>query len=179
MAASERTIVFTNGQAQNISLPIGKYTYVSSTIPGYTDATVEGFEIRENTKRVELSITANGRLKVHVIDDLDEEIVSGSLQFSDSTGKTTYGAPAVINKGYATFKNVPYDESEGINVWISQPASDDTHDPIKTPQAEVLTEAESTAVIINKRETSTVDIALEDHNYPGIAGLTGSITFMG
>lgn len=176
---AERTITFTDGQARNVSLPLGKYTYVSSTIPGYTDAAVEGFEVTENTKLIELVIAANGKLKVHVIDDLDKEIVSGSLQLSNSTGTTTYGDAAIINKGYATFRNVPYDEANGIPVWISQPASDDDHDPIETPQAELLTDETTNATIYNQREVKTMTIKLEDANYPGITPLTGSITFVG
>lgn len=178
MADQERTINFVNGVAENVTLPVGNYTFVSSQIPGYTTATATDFTITRDTQTVTVTLTADGVLNIQVVDDLGNSITAGSLNLSNADGTTVYGSPVDIGTdGTATFNNVPYDTTTPVNVWVDQAASDPDHEPIDTPQAVEMDANPTTETIINDRVTTTVTVNATDANYPGITPLNGTLTY--
>lgn len=178
MAAQNYTLTVDNGQVTGAQLPVGTYTYVSNTIPGYTTGTLESFTITPSTTALDIFITADGTLTVNVKDDLGADITAGSLVFSSADGASEYGAAVNITNGTATFSNVPYDTA-GIALNIKQPASDESHDPIATPQAYSMTESPATTNIINQRKVITLDLTLADENYAGVTALNGNLVVNG
>lgn len=180
MAKQNYEIQFVNGVAQNVKLPIGTYTFVSTTIPGYADATADEFTITKDTQTVEIALTAQGELTVRVVDDLGNVIESGTVQLSDATGETTYGEPETIDtQGEATFANVPYDTNGGVSLWVKQTQSDAYHLPIADPEEVAMTQQDQTETIENERAPLDQNVTAVDANYPGIVPLTGNITVNG
>lgn len=180
MAATNHTIDFLNGSSTGtIILPVGTYSYVSNTIPGYADGTVEQFVITPSTTEVALEITANGTLTVIVKDDLDDPITSGVLQLSDETGATRYGSTENIVDGESVFENVPYLATTGIDFYIAQDSSDANHVPISDPQAVSMELQEQTETILNERLGVTVEFTMEDAYYAGITPITGDLVVNG
>ncbi len=179
MAASDYTITFLNGSSTApVMLPVGTYSFVSTTIPGYADGGVAQFTVTPATTSLALSITANGTLQVTVEDDLGNSITTGALQLSDQTGDTRYGAEAEIVDGEASFPNVPYVDT-GIDFYIAQDSSDENHEPIPTPQAVDMTEQIQTETMLNARKTVALNFTMEDANYAGITPVTGDLVMNG
>jgi len=176
---ADYTINFLNGSSTlPATLPVGTYSFVSTTIPGYTDGTVGQFTITPLTTSVALSITANGTLQVTVEDDLGNPITAGALQLSDATGTTRYGDAETIVAGDVTFANVPYTAS-AIDFFIAQNGSDANHDPITTPQAVAMTQQIQDETILNARKQVSVNFTMDDGNYAGISPITGGLTVNG
>ncbi|MCQ2442774.1 MAG: hypothetical protein MJ077_06610 [Oscillospiraceae bacterium] len=182
MAATNHTISFVDGKAENIKLPIGTYTYVSNTIPGYSEGgTVNSFTITKDTASLELKITANGELVINVKDDLDAPITAGNVQLSNSNGSVVYGNAADIAEGKATFTHVPYDDINGIGLYIGQAASDDDHDPIgtDTPVSYSMTATPGAVDIMNARKQVEFTLTLSDAFFTGITALNGDLVVNG
>lgn len=180
MAATNHTIDFLNGSSTGaINLPVGVYSYVSNTIPGYADGTVEQFTITPSSTAVSLEITANGTLTVVVEDDLGDPITSGVLQLSDQTGATRYGSTQDIVSGDAVFANVPYLAATGIDFYIDQDSSDASHEPISNPQAVSMELQAQTETLINERKLMPLTFTMEDVNYAGITPVTGELVVNG
>lgn len=177
MAATNHTLTFVNGVAV-ATLPVGTYTYVSSSVAGYKDATIESFTVTPQTTSLALTITANGNLTINVMDDLDTPITAGSLQFSNNDGTVKYGSAVEITDGTATFANVPYDEN-GIALFLSQEGSDESHVPIDTPQAISMTTSPQTENVLNERKPITFNMNLSDAIYEGITALNGDLVVNG
>ena len=67
MAASDYTINFQNGSStQPVTLPVGTYSFVSTTIPGYADGGIAQFTVEPTSTSIALSISASGTLEVTV-----------------------------------------------------------------------------------------------------------------
>lgn len=180
MAATNHTINFLNGSSTGaISLPVGVYSYVSNTIPGYADGTVNQFTITPSTTSVALEIAANGTLTVVVEDDLGAPITAGVLQLSDQTGATRYGGTEDIANGEAVFTSVPYLAATGIDFYIDQDSSDANHDPIPNPQAVSMELQAQTETILNERKLIPLTFTMEDANYAGITPVTGDLVVNG
>lgn len=178
MAASDYTISFLNGTSTSaVALPVGTYTFVSSTIPGYADGSVT-FDVTPTTTSLGLTITANGTLNVTVDDDLGDPITAGALQLSNDTGGTRYGSAENIVAGAASFANVPY-AAAGMAFYIAQDGSDDNHDPIATPQAVDMTLQTQSETVQNDRKSATVSFTMADANYAGITPVTGDLVMNG
>lgn len=179
MSVKNYELDFTNGLA-TADLPVGTYTYVSNTIAGYSEgATVESFTVTPTTSSIDITITADGTLNITVVDDLDTPITEGSVQLSNNDGTTRYGTAATIDSsGLASFANVPYDAT-GISLFVAQDASDDSHDPIDTPQAVSMTETPQSETILNDRKAIAVGINLTDAIYAGITPINGTLTVNG
>ena len=179
MSVQNYDLTFSNGLA-TANLPVGTYTYVSNTIAGYSEgATVDSFTVTPTTTSLNITITANGTLNISVVDDLNNPITEGSLQLSDSDGTTRYGTVSTIDSsGLASFANVPYDTT-GISLFVAQDASDDSHDPLETPQAVSMTETPQNETIYNDRKAIEVGINLADAVYAGITPINGTLTVNG
>ncbi len=170
-----------NGKAENVRLPVGTYTYVSNTIPGYSNGgTVKSFTVTRETTSVDVQIAADGELTINVKDDIDQPITSGNVQLSNSDGSTVYGSVAQIAEGKATFSNVPHDIN-GIGLYIGQAASDETHDPIgiTNPVAYSMTATPAATDIINQRKQQEFTLNLSDEFYAGITPLNGDLVVNG
>lgn len=181
MAGINHTITIVNGKAENVKLPIGTYTYVSNTIPGYSNGgSVKNFTITRQTTSVEAFISANGELTVNVKDDADAPITAGNVQLSNSDGSTMYGTAVNITEGKAVFSNVPYDIN-GIGLYIGQAASDEEHDPIGTtnPVSYSMTATPATTDIVNQRKQAEFTLTLADEFYAGITALNGELVING
>lgn len=181
MAAANHILTIVNGKAENVRLPIGTYTYVSNTIPGYTNgAAVKSFTITKTTTSVEALISAGGELTINVKDDLDAPITAGFVQLSNSDGSTLYGTAAEISQGKAIFQNVPYDD-KGIQLYVGQAASDEDHDPIgiTTPVSYSMTATPGSVDIINQRKQAEFSLSLSDEHYNGITPLNGELIVNG
>lgn len=179
MAGSAKTITFNNGVATGVTLPVGTYQLVSSSIPGYEDATIPPFTITKDTQKVVLRISANGQLVVTVVDEADDPITAGSLRLSNASGTTPHGNAVDISNGKAVFRNVPYSPTAGTNLWVSQPESDENHDPIDAPQEKRMFSSMEQLTIVNERKSVAVNMEMIDANYPGVAALTGDIIVSG
>lgn len=180
MAKQDYVISVVNGKASQVSLPIGTYTFVSTTIPGYEGATAPSFTIEKDDTEVLIELTAQGQLTIRVVDDLDNPIEDGSLQLSNADGTTTYGdAVDIAPDGKAVFENVPYDADGDVEFYVKQLASDEYHAPIETPEAVTMTEQDQTEEIENQRIGADREVTVVDANYEGIVPLTGNITVNG
>ena len=176
---ADYTLNFVNGSTTLPStLPVGTYSFVSTTIPGYADGTVAQFTITPTTTSVALSVTANGTLQVTVVDDLGNPITAGALQLSDETGATRYGDQKTIVDGDATFANVPHNVT-CIDFFMAQNGSDANHDPIAVPQAVEMTQLEQNENVLNSRKTVSVNFTMADLNYAGITPITGGLVVNG
>ena len=179
MAASDYTLSFLNGSTSgSVTLPVGTYTFVSTTIPGYADGTVAQFTITPTTTSVALSLTANGTLTVTVEDDLGNPITAGALQLSNQAGGTRYGTEETIVNGLATFDNVPYDGT-GIDFYMAQNGSDSNHDPLAVPQAVDMRQLTQAETVLNSRKTVTPSFTMADALYAGITPVTGDLVVNG
>lgn len=172
--AESFTLNFIDGKASAL-LPIGSYSYISNTIRGYKNGTVDGFKINANTKTVDLTITADGVLNVSVKDSEGTPIANGKLRITDGAG-TDYGKEITITQGAASFSNLPYDADSPIIYYVEQNGSDPTHFPVTTPQQVTADRTPEQLDILNERGR-TVDVTLTDNNYPGITPLTGDVVF--
>lgn len=180
MAVSNHTLTFLNGSTTApVSLPVGTYTFVSTTIPGYETGSVAQFTVTPTTTSVALSITANGSLAVTVEDDLGNPITAGALQLSNQTGATRYGTEQSIVSGNAAFANVPYNALSGIDFYIAQDGSDASHDPITTPQAVAMTQQTQAETVLNNRKSISLNFTMADTNYAGITPVTGDLIVNG
>lgn len=183
MAKTDHTITFVDGVAENVKLPVGEYTPVpgSITIPGYTDAAVNGFTITADTQTVTLQLTNTGTLRVTVVDDLGAPISGSTLQMSNADGSAEYGAPVITNTaGEASFQNLPYGSTTApINLWVEQQDTTEGHIRVDPPQAVTMDETPKEVTMVNERITADVDVNAVDANYPGITPMNGSITFNG
>lgn len=181
MAATNHTITIVNGKAEHVTLPIGTYTYVSNTIPGYSNGgTVKSFTITRDTTSVKALIAADGELTINVKDDIDAPITAGNVQLSNANGSTLFGTAAEISEGKANFAHVPYD-SNGIALYVVQAASDDDHEPIGTtnPVPYAMTATPASADIINQRKQAELTLTLSDEYYSGITALNGELVING
>lgn len=180
MAASDYTISFLNGTSTSaVALPVGTYTFVSTTIPGYAvGGSVAEFTVTPTTTSLGLNIAADGTLNVTVEDDLGDPITAGALQLSNDTGGTRYGSAENIVAGAASFANVPY-AAAGMAFYIAQDGSDDNHDPIATPQAVDMTLQTQSETVQNDRKSATVSFTMADANYAGITPVTGDLVMNG
>jgi len=179
MAASDYTIDFVNGSSTgSVTLPVGTYSFISTTIPGYADGNVAQFTITPTTTSVALSITANGTLQVTVEDDLGDPITAGALQLSDQTGSVRYGSEEDIVAGATSFGHVPY-VATGIDFYIAQNGSDANHEPLPNPQAVDMTQQVQDETVINARKTVSPSFTMADANYAGITPVTGALVVNG
>lgn len=177
--ATTQTIPFINGStAEAFSLPVGTYTFQSTTIPGYTGATMPSFEITPTTTDVALAITASGVLTITVTDENGDNITSGTIKLTDN-GSTQYGTTKTIADGRVEFANMPYIAVTGVNFYIDQPTSDPTHDPIVAPLATSMTTATQTVPLENNLKHASVNFTMADANYVGITPLTGDVLVQG
>ena len=167
MAASNITIPFTNGAATVDNVPVGTYSYVSNTIPGYQGATMPDFTINSLQTNIELKLSANGTLTVNVVDDVGSPVQAGSVQMYALDGTTPLGAPVEIKDGAAVFNYVPH-TSTGINFIIKQAATDGDHILNTEPVNVSMTQQTQAVQIINQRVTVQVSFKITDANYPGI-----------
>lgn len=179
MAASDYTISFLNGSSTSaVTLPVGTYTFVSTTIPGYETGSVSQFTVTPTTTSVALRITADGTLTVTVEDDLGAPITAGAFQLSNQSGDTRYGDEQNISNGTAVFPNVPY-TAAGIDFYLAQDGSDPNHDLITTPQAVAMTQQAQTETVINSRKGVSPSFTIADENYAGITPVTGNLVIHG
>lgn len=179
MAASDYAINFLNGSSTSaVTLPVGTYTFVSTTIPGYETGSVAQFTVTPTTTSAALRITADGTLTVVVEDDLGAPITAGALQLSDQTGDTRYGNEQNISTGTVAFANVPY-TAAGIDFCLAQNGSDENHNPIETPQAVSMTQQAQTETVINSRKSVSMNFTMADENYAGITPVTGDLVVNG
>lgn len=171
------TLNFVNGTA-SVSLPVGTYTYVSNTIPGYAGHSfVSSFRITSETQSVALSITADGVLNVRVVDELSQPIIAGSLNLSDAEGKEQYGNNVLIRgDGTASFRHVPYAD-ESVTLHINQSESDSQHYPISYPATVTMNQKLKEYEIQNRRKSTPISFTVNDKYYDGMLPLTGDIVF--
>ena len=181
MAKQDYTITFIDGSStSSLTLPVGDYTFKSTTITGYeVGGSVATFTVTPTTTSVALSITASGTMTVTVEDDTGTLITSGELFFSDDTGAVQYGAAETIDAGVATFTNVPYSTASPITCYIMQDGSDADHDPITTPELESMGSAAVTDTITNDRKSAEITFTVADANYDGFTPETGDIVVNG
>ncbi len=171
------TIDFTNSTAQNVQLPIGTYAVTANNLKGYAGTTISTFTVTPNTTQINLQVTADGVLNVIVKDNQNNPVTAGTLQFSNAVGNVPYGSTVNIGStGNATFRNVPYDAVNGIDLYVSQPTSDASHNPITVPQAVDMVGATQNETILNDTKAITVTLNVADANYPGITPINGSLT---
>lgn len=181
MAKQDYPIAFVNGTSTgSLTLPVGTYTFVSTTIPGYVvGGSVANFTVTPTTTSVALSITAAGTMTVTVEDDLGTKITAGELFFSDDTGVPQYGSPKTIVAGTATFNNVPYSTTSPLQCYLMQNGSDSTHDPITTAESFTMGSASEAETVINDRKTTTMTFTVKDANYDGFTPETGNVVVNG
>ena len=180
MAASDFTISFLNGSSTApVTLPVGTYSYISNTIPGYAvGGNVAQFTITPTTTSVALSITADGELQVTVEDDLGDPITAGALQLSNQAGDIRYGDEEDITAGAVTFANVPY-AAAGIEFYMAQNGSDAYHEPLADPQLVDMQQQQQQETVLNDRKTTSVSFTMADANYAGITPVTGDLVMNG
>lgn len=179
MAATEHLIDFENGvSTAAVELPVGKYTFVDTSVPGYEDGAVAEFTITPETTDVELHISAVGTLTVTVKDDAENAVTAGKLQLCNESGETKYGAEVDITDGSATFAHVPH-SAAGVGFYLSQDGADSGHEPLETPQAVTMIEQAESATIIDARKSVSVNFTMVDPNYSGIAPVTGHLNITG
>lgn len=179
MAASDYTINFQNGSStQPVTLPVGTYSFVSTTISGYADGGIAQFTVEPTSTSIALSISASGTLEVTVKDDLGNSITSGAMQLSNQSGGSLYGVEKAITNGVATFGNVPY-TAAGIGFYVAQDGSDANHNAITTPQAVSMTQKSQTEAVLNERKTTSLNFTMADANYAGITPVTGALVVNG
>lgn len=178
MAAPTKTVTFVDGKAVGVSMPVGTYTMVSNTLRGYTTATAAPFTVTPGATQVTVKLTAAGTLTVHVSDDLDDDIIAGSLQLCSQDGLTLYGSPASIGTdGVATFQNVPYDSITPLTLWVKQLQTDYLHNVFPGVQSVLMAEATQTLELLNERKSSTVTVTAQDAVYADIVPLNGEASF--
>lgn len=179
MAASDYTINFLNGSSTApVTLPVGTYSYVSNTIPGYAGGNIAQFTVTPTTTSLVLSITAEGILNVTVEDDLGNPITAGALQLSNQAGDTKYGQEVSIASGAASFANVPY-TAAGIDFYMAQNSSDSNHNPIEDPQSVSMKTQTQQEAVLNARKTASLNFTIADANYSGITPISGGLVVNG
>lgn len=178
MAASDHTINFLNGSSTAaVTLRVGTYSFVSTTIPGYADGSVAQFTVTPTTTSLGLSITANGTLEVTVKDEDGSSITSGALQLSNQQGDVRYGDEEDIVSGAVTFANVPH--GAGISFYMAQNGSDADHDPLADPQLVDMALQTQQEAVLNELKTTSVNFTMADGNYAGITPVTGNLVMNG
>lgn len=179
MAKTDLPITFTAGVADNISLPIGTYTLVSSAIPGYTDGTIPEFTVNSDTTEVNLQITAQGTIVVTVTDDVGGVVQSGTIALADQDKEPSYGNDVTIVNGQATFANVPWIQGTGLPVYLFQKTTDANHTVPDTTTLVTMDQVSKTATVTDGRMSKSVRFTIVDANYAGITPLTGTVTVNG
>lgn len=179
MAASDHTISFLNGTSTApVTLRVGTYSFVSTTIPGYASGgNVAQFTVTPTTTSLGLSITGNGTLEVTVKDEDGSSITSGALQLSNQQGDVRYGVEEDIVGGAVTFANVPY--GAGISFYMAQNGSDTNHDPLADPQVVDMAQQTQQEAVLNQLKTTSLSFTMADTNYAGITPVTGDLVMNG
>ncbi len=204
MAKQNYVINFTNGVSAPISLPVGKYTFVSTTIPGYENAgtTMGEFEVTASSTVIPIKLSANGVLTVDVRDDQDTAITAGEIELTNSAKTKMYAAylteaealgisvekpvhlTLLVNEENSFKRSIAARLAEdlsvgGISVYLKQNGSDAGHNPITDVQAATMDRQSHTEYVINERKSFNVTLNVEDENYDGITDFTGNVTVIG
>lgn len=170
------TINFVNGVSGEETLAVGTHKYVSNTIPGYTNATMEDFTVpAESTQPIALKIAASGTLTVNLTDADGNPMQGGSFRLSNADGTEFYGEAVAVNNGVAVFEHVPYDPEDGITIYVAQTAVTPGYAPIAAP-AEVTMDSAAETLNLTNSALTTATFTLEDQYYPGMVPLTGTVT---
>lgn len=127
MAKQDRVITFTNGVAEPISLPTGVYSFVSSTIPGYTSSSIPDQTIDIATDTLNLNISGQGTLTVGVRDEDMQYVTSGTVMLTDASGQIPLTDVTDLVDGIAVFENLPYSESGSVVFYVHQLTTDEFH----------------------------------------------------
>ena len=124
---ARHTVSIINGSG-SIELTNGTYN-ATAVVNGYNANTLnpKNVTIVDNTDTYYFTISADGVLTLHVVDNDGIDVVGARFIRTDSTG-TVQGLEVTTNQnGNATFENVPFSNTGGLPIYYKQVASDGGH----------------------------------------------------
>ena len=171
---ARHTVSIINGSG-SIELTNGTYN-ATAVVNGYNANTLnpKNVTIVDNTDTYYFTISADGVLTLHVVDNDGIDVVGARFIRTDSTG-TVQGLEVTTNQnGNATFENVPFSNTSGLPIYYKQVASDGGHTFDDTLKSIVLTEQNKTVEIVNPN-APVRKFTLMDANYNNIPINNGQI----
>ena len=171
---ARHTVSIINGSG-SIELTNGTYN-ATAVVNGYNANTLnpKNVTIVDNTDTYYFTISADGVLTLHVVDNDGIDVVGARFIRTDYTG-TVQGLEVTTNQnGNATFENVPFSNTGGLPIYYKQVARDGGHTFDDTLKSIILTEQNKTVEIVNPN-APVRKFTLMDANYNNIPINNGQI----
>lgn len=167
--AKDYNVQITNGSG-SLNLANGTYT-VSANVPGYDNSTLKPLSvtIEAGVEIYDFTITATGKLKLHVTEDGTDTgvpVEGASFIRCDEYGNEYGTAITTDSTGRAVFNNVPFSATDVVKVYFKQLNSDGQHEFDDTLKRKIMTSPAHTVTIKNaKSALRIINLTEENSNY--------------